>query len=98
MVQLGSLPTARRASGSARRLQCRLRVKWLDAANAAVPCLEVLPVAHGAPILGSAVRRRRGDGEAVDRYRARRRVDELDAVYASGRLKLPFEGLLLFGY
>jgi len=24
--------------------------------------------------------------------------DQLDALYASGRLRLPFEGLLLFGY
>ena len=24
--------------------------------------------------------------------------DQLDAVYASDRLRLPFEGLLLFGY
>jgi hypothetical protein len=24
--------------------------------------------------------------------------DQLDAIYASGRLKLPFEGVLLFGY
>lgn len=24
--------------------------------------------------------------------------DQLDAIYASGRLKLPFEGILLFGY
>jgi hypothetical protein len=24
--------------------------------------------------------------------------DQLDALYASGRLRLPFEGVLLFGY
>jgi hypothetical protein len=24
--------------------------------------------------------------------------DQLDAIFASGRLKLPFEGVLLFGY
>jgi len=24
--------------------------------------------------------------------------DQLDAIYASGRLRLPFEGVLLFGY
>jgi len=32
----------------------------------------------------------------VESYREAR--DQLDAVYASGRLQLPFEGVLLFGY
>ena len=33
---------------------------------------------------------------AVSSYREAK--DQLDAIYASGRLVLPFEGLLLFGY
>jgi hypothetical protein len=32
----------------------------------------------------------------VESYREAK--DQLDAIYASGRLKLPFEGVLLFGY
>jgi hypothetical protein len=37
-----------------------------------------------------------GKPTTVASYREAR--DQLDAVYASGRLKLPFEGVLLFGY
>jgi len=37
-----------------------------------------------------------GRGITVESYRDAR--DQLDAIYASGRLKLPFDGLLLFGY
>ena len=33
---------------------------------------------------------------SVESYRDAR--DQLDAIYASGRLRLPFEGVLLFGY
>jgi hypothetical protein len=33
---------------------------------------------------------------AVESYREAK--DQLDAIYASGRLRLPFEGVLLFGY
>jgi hypothetical protein len=33
---------------------------------------------------------------SVSSYREAK--DQLDAIYASGRLRLPFEGLLLFGY
>ena len=33
---------------------------------------------------------------AVESYREAK--DQLDAIYASGRLKLPFSGVLLFGY
>ena len=33
---------------------------------------------------------------AVESYRDAK--DQLDAIYASGRLRLPFEGVLLFGY
>ena len=37
-----------------------------------------------------------GKPVAVESYREAK--DQLDAIYASGRLKLPFDGLLLFGY
>jgi hypothetical protein len=37
-----------------------------------------------------------GQGVSVESYRESR--DQLDAIFASGRLRLPFEGVLLFGY
>ena len=37
-------------------------------------------------------------GRAVVVQSYRDAKDQLDAIYASGRLVLPFEGLLLFGY
>jgi hypothetical protein len=37
-----------------------------------------------------------GQGVSVESYREAR--DQLDAIFASGRLRLPFEGVLLFGY
>jgi hypothetical protein len=37
-----------------------------------------------------------GRGVVVESYREAER--QLDAIYASGRLRLPFKGLLLFGY
>ncbi len=37
-----------------------------------------------------------GKATRVESYREAK--DQLDAIYASGRLKLPFEGVLLFGY
>lgn len=40
--------------------------------------------------------RQAGRPIAVESYRDAK--DQLDAIYASGRLRLPFEGVLLFGY
>lgn len=37
-------------------------------------------------------------GKAVIVHSYRDARDQLDAIYASGRLALPFEGVLLFGY
>lgn len=37
-------------------------------------------------------------GKQVSVSSFREASDQLDAVYSSGRLRLPFEGLLLFGY
>jgi hypothetical protein len=37
-------------------------------------------------------------GLAVIVSSSRDSKDQLDALYASGRLRLPFEGVLLFGY
>ena len=45
----------------------------------------------------SRYRYRSGDSTQENRsYDAAR--DQLDAIYASGRIRLPFEGVLLFGY
>ena len=38
----------------------------------------------------------KGKAMKLDSYAAAER--QLDAIYASGRLQLPFKGLLLFGY
>lgn len=37
-----------------------------------------------------------GRGISVESYREAK--DQPDAIYASGQLRLPFEGVLLFGY
>ena len=50
-------------------------------------------------VLGAAVHyRHQSSGKGVDVPSFRQALDLLDAVYASGRLRLPFEGVLLFGY
>jgi hypothetical protein len=49
--------------------------------------------------LGVMVEYRHLQGGKVNRVAGFREIrDQLDAVYASGRLGLPFEGVLLFGY
>ena len=42
--------------------------------------------------------RYRSGGKLLSVASYRRAKDQLDAIFASGRLVLPFEGLLLFGY
>jgi hypothetical protein len=42
--------------------------------------------------------RHKSGGREMDVASYAETKNQLDAVYASGRLRLPFEGLLLFGY